>query len=64
AEQLKGHGLDAYWTRASGTNKTWYQVRISHYATKEAARAIGEELKGRQLIADYYVANYKRPEVP
>ncbi|MBC2711921.1 MAG: SPOR domain-containing protein [Desulfosarcina sp.] len=62
--QLKGQGLDAYWTRASGSSRTWYQVRISHFKTKEEARAVGEDLKKRQLIGDYYVANYKRPEVP
>jgi hypothetical protein len=63
-DQLKGQGLDAYWTRASGANKTWYQVRISHFKTKAEARAFGEELKKRQQIGDYYVANYKPPDVP
>jgi hypothetical protein len=63
-DQLKGQGLDAYWTRASGSNKTWYQVRISHFKTKAEARTVGEDLKTRQLIGDYYVANYKRPDVP
>ena len=63
-DQLKGLGLDAYWTRASGSSKTWYQVRISHFKTKAEARTVGEDLKTRQLIGDYYVANYKRPDVP
>jgi hypothetical protein len=63
-DQLKGQGLDAYWNRASGSNKTWYQVRISHFKTKAEARSVGEDLKARQLIGDYYVANYKRPDVP
>jgi hypothetical protein len=63
-EQLKGRGLAAYWTRASGSSKTWYQVRISHFKTKAEARVVGEDLKTRQLIGDYYVANYKRPDVP
>ncbi len=62
-EQLISHGLDAYWTRAVGTNKTWYQVRISHFATKAQAREVGEDLKTRRLIGDYYIANYKRPDV-
>jgi hypothetical protein len=62
--QLKGQGLDAYWTRASGSSKTWYQVRVSHFATKAEARVVGEDLKKQQLIGDYYVANYKRPDVP
>ncbi len=63
-DQLKGQGLEAYWTRASGTRKTWYQVRIAHFKTKAEARVVGEDLKKRQLIGDYYVANYKRPDVP
>jgi hypothetical protein len=63
-EQLKGQTLDAYWTRATSSNKTWYQVRIAHFKTKAEARAVGEDLKRRQLIGDYYVANYKRPDVP
>jgi len=63
-DQLKGQGLDAYWNRASGSSKTWFQVRISHFKTKAEARSVGEDLKARQLIGDYYVANYKRPDVP
>ncbi len=63
-DQLKALGLDAYWTRATGSNKTWYQVRISHFKTKAEARAFGEDLKKRQQIGDYYVANYKPPDVP
>ncbi len=62
--QLKGRELEAYWTRASGSNKTWYQVRISHFMTKAAAKAVGDDLKKRRLIGDYYVANYKRPDIP
>ena len=59
-DELKAHGLDAYRTRASGGNRTWYQVRVSHFKTKADARAYGEELKKRRLIDDYYVANYKQ----
>jgi hypothetical protein len=64
AGELKGQGLDAYWTRASGGNRTWFQVRVSHFKSKGEARAYGEELKKRRIIDDYYVANYKRPDVP
>lgn len=63
-ENLIGQGLDAYWNRASGANKTWYQVRVSHFKTKDAARAFGEDLKKRQIIDDFYVANYRRPDGP
>ena len=62
--QLKKKGQDAYWTRASGGGKAWYQVRISHFKTKAEARAVGESLKTSGLIGDYYVANYKRPDAP
>lgn len=62
--ELKAQGLDAYWTRASGGSRTWYQVRLSHFRTKDAARAFGEDLKKRRIIDDFYVANYKRPDAP
>jgi cell division protein FtsN len=61
-EQLKENEMDAYWTRASGGGKTWYQVRVSHFKTKAEAKAFGEALKMRGVIDDYYVANYHRPD--
>jgi hypothetical protein len=63
-DQLTAQGLDAYWTRASGSSKTWFQVRVSHFRTKADARSFGEDLKKSGLIGDYYVANYKRPDTP
>ena len=60
-KQLTDNGMDAYWTRASGGGKNWYQVRISHFKTKSEAKAFGETLKTRGVIDDYYVANYNRP---
>jgi hypothetical protein len=62
--QLKKQGVDAYWIRTTGNNRTWYKVRVSHFKNKAEARSMGEELKTRHLIGDYYVANYMRPEVP
>ena len=59
--QLKKQGLDAYWTEAAGGDKRWYQVRVSHFKDKDAARAYGESLKAKGVIDDYYVANYQRP---
>ena len=58
---LKSQGLDAYYTEAQGVNKHWYQVRISHFPNKEAARAHGEKLKTQGIIDDFYVANYEHP---
>jgi hypothetical protein len=60
-QQLKKRGVDAYWTEAVRSDKRWYQVRISHFATKQSARDYAEKLKSEGLIEDYYVANYRRP---
>ena len=60
-QQLKSQGLDAYWTVAQGAKRSWYQVRLSHFADKDSARAYGENLKAKGIIDDFYVANYQRP---
>lgn len=60
-QTLQDAGLEAYFTEAESAQKRWYQVRISHFPTKEAARSFGESLKTRGLIDDFYVANYQRP---
>ena len=57
-DQLTGQKLDAYWTKATSSNRTWYQVKVSHFPTREAAQAYGQELKAKGLIDDFYVANY------
>lgn len=57
--ELKEKGLEAYWSEAVSGSKKWYQVRISHFATKQAALAMGESLKARGIIDDFYVANYR-----
>ena len=62
AETLKKQGIDAFWTKATGTKKTWYQVRVSHFPDKASAKAYGESLKARGVIDDFYVANYKRSQ--
>ena len=59
-QQLKKRGVDAYWAEAVSGEKRWYQVRVSHFATKQAARDYGEELKADGIIDDFYVANYRR----
>ncbi|MDJ0783494.1 MAG: SPOR domain-containing protein [Desulfosarcinaceae bacterium] len=64
AERLKANGLDAYWTEAVGASRNWYQVRIDHFATKAAARKFGQDLKAKGLINDFYVANYRPPQLP
>jgi hypothetical protein len=57
-ERLKQQHVDAFWTKAASSNRTWYQVKVSHFATREAARQYGEALKSKGLIDDFYVANY------
>lgn len=58
-DQLSQAGLDAFWTQAASANRTWYQVKISHFVTREAAQDYGRELKSKGLIDDFYVANYE-----
>ncbi len=58
-DQLTGQKLDAFWTKATGANRTWYQVKVSHFPTREAAQGFGLELKARGLIDDFFVANYR-----
>jgi hypothetical protein len=43
-DQLVQKELDAFWTQAKSANRTWYQVKVSHFATREAAQAYGQEL--------------------
>jgi hypothetical protein len=59
AKELKRSGLDVYWTESRGDRKKWYQVRISRFKDKAAARAYGDTLKAKGLIEDYYIANYR-----
>ena len=58
-QQLKDRGVDAYWSEAVSGQKKWYQVRVSHFATKQSARDYGEKMKSEGIIEDYYVANYR-----
>jgi len=60
-EDLKKQGLEAYWRETISGSKKWYQVRISHFPDKKAARDFGESLKTKGVIEDYYVANFVAP---
>ncbi|MGD9183282.1 MAG: SPOR domain-containing protein [Desulfobacterales bacterium] len=60
--KLKKQGLDAYWREAISANKKWYQVRVSHFPDKKSARDVGESLKAKGIIDDYYVANFIVPK--
>ena len=57
-DQLIQAGLDAFWTQAASAQRSWYQVKVSHFETREGAQAYGRELKSKGLIDDFYVANY------
>lgn len=59
-EELKGKGLDAYWTETSSGGKLWYQVRISHFPDQQSARDYGRNLKWQGVVDDFYVTNYAR----
>jgi len=61
ARYLTKRGLDAYLTKRRGTKKTYYQVRVSHFADKGSAKAYGTSLKAQGIIDDFFVANYERP---
>jgi septal ring-binding cell division protein DamX len=63
-DQLTAKGLEAFWTTAASADRTWYQVKVSHFATKEAARSFGLDLKSKGLIDDFYVANYSGAPPP
>jgi hypothetical protein len=58
-DQLIQAGLDAFWTQAASAHRSWYQVKVSHFETREGAQAYGRELKSKGLIDDFYVANYE-----
>lgn len=58
-DQLIQKGLDAFWTEATSANRTWYQVKVSHFADRQGAQKYGQELKSKGLIDDFYVANYE-----
>jgi len=60
-ENLQKQGLDAYWREAISAKKKWYQVRVSHFPDKKSARDLGESLKAKGIIDDYYVANFVAP---
>jgi hypothetical protein len=57
-KRLKQAGLDAFWTEAASANRTWYQVKISHFATRGQAQDYGDQLKAKGIIDDFYVSNY------
>ncbi|MGD9365719.1 MAG: SPOR domain-containing protein [Desulfobacteraceae bacterium] len=58
-DQLIQKGLDAFWTEAASANRTWYQVKVSHFASRQEAQKYGQGLKTKGLIDDFYVANYE-----
>lgn len=57
-DQLQKQGLDAFWTEATSAQRKWYQVKVSHFATRSLAQTYGEQLKAKGVIEDFYVANY------
>jgi cell division protein FtsN len=59
-DRLKQEKIDAFWTKATSANRTWYQVKVSHFPTRDDARKYGQQLRSKGLIDDFYVSNYSR----
>ncbi|MFZ1986126.1 MAG: SPOR domain-containing protein [Desulfatitalea sp.] len=59
-DRLKQQQIDAFWNKATSANRTWYQVKVAHFATRDDAQKYGEALKSKGLIDDFYVANYSK----
>jgi len=57
---LKSKQLDAFLIKRRGKNRVWYQVRVSHFASKASAREYGKRLQLKGIIDDFYVANYEQ----
>lgn len=57
--KLRAKEVDARWSEVRTSEKRWYQVRVSHFPTKEEAKAYGEGLKSSGIIDDFYVANHE-----
>jgi len=52
---LAGRDFAAYWIEATVGGKTVYRVRVGSFPTREAAKALGEDLPA-ELALDYWVA--------
>jgi cell division septation protein DedD len=62
-DQLRQNEQDAFWTRAANAaGRTWYQVKVSHFADRQGAQQYGQKLKARGVIDDFYVANYEHTQ--
>lgn len=59
-DRLQQQQIDAFWNKATSANRTWYQVKVSHFPTREDARRYGQELKAKGVIDDFYVSNYSK----
>ena len=59
-DRLKQQKIDAFWTKATSANRTWYQVKVSHFPTRDDARNYGQQLRSKGVIDDFYVSNYSR----
>ena len=60
-QKLKQQNLNVYMTKVKRYDKKWYQVRISHFADPQEARAFGADLKSKGIIDDFYVTNLNHP---
>lgn len=59
-ERLQQAGLDAFLLKPTGRSR-YYRIRLGKFATKNAALATGDSLRQQQIVRDYFVVNYQRP---
>lgn len=51
SQKLKKKGYDAYVVSADVQGKTWYRVRVGHFATRQESRSMQEELKTKEKLS-------------
>jgi cell division septation protein DedD len=52
SRKLEEKGYDAYVASFNTRGRTWYRVRVGHFASREEARAIQEELKSKEKFTE------------
>lgn len=56
-DRLKNKGYNAYVVAAEIKGRTWYRVRIGHYATREEADKIEEVLRSKENLSSSFVTS-------
>lgn len=65
AGELRGAGIEAYLVRSELPGRgVLFRVRVGRFSTSAAARRLGEDLRVRQLTADFFVTAWEAPFTP